>query len=255
MAHIASYVEGLSLLSQQLNDQVRLLIDHPGEKGRAAEHIARSLIRAVLPKKFAMGSGFIVTSAGKRSPQLDIVLFDEQMNAPIMLTGEIGIFPFECVYGTIEVKHKLTPETLTQTAISIGKVRQFRPAKYYVTSIAQPDSDGNTRVRWVEHEGTLAPRSYIFAFDTSYRSIEALQKAMERASSTHGAFFHGVIVLSKDWFVSQLATKKNKPKRFAKKSHRATCEFALKLSKDTIRYPMYPANMRRYLGPPDDELQ
>lgn len=253
MAHVADYVEGLSLLAKQMNEQVRLLIDHPGEKGRAAENIARSLIRAVLPKKFAIGSGFIVTSTGKRSPQLDIVLFDEQMNAPISLSGEIGVFPIECVYGTVEVKHRLASFTLAQTARSIGQVRKFKPEKYYIAPILEDYGDGNTKMRWVEHQGTLAPRSYIFAFDTSFRSIEALEKAMESASSRFGAFFHGVIILNKDWFVFQYATQKGKPKKFARKSSRAICEFALKLSKDTIRYPMHPANMRHYLGPPEDE--
>jgi hypothetical protein len=182
------------------------------------------------------------------------VLFDEQMNAPISLVGDIGVFPLECVYGTIEVKHALTSGTLSQTALSIGKVRKFRRAKYYQTDAVHVDSEGNSKMVWGELRSTLAPRSYIFAFDTSYRSIEALEKALEKASCNHDAFFHGVIVLNKDWFVYQLATKKHKPKRFTHKSGRAICDFALKLSKDTIRYRMYPASMQRYLGPPEDEL-
>ena len=64
VAQVADYVEGLSLLAKQINDQVHLLIDHPGEKGRAGEHIVRSLVRNVLPKKFSIGTGFIVTSTG-----------------------------------------------------------------------------------------------------------------------------------------------------------------------------------------------
>jgi hypothetical protein len=254
MARVATYVQSLSLLAQQLNEQVHLLIDHPGEKGRAGEHIVRNLIRSVLPKKFSIGTGFIVTSTGKRSPQIDIVLFDEQMNAPISLVGDIGVFPVECVYATIEVKHTLTSNTLIQTAQSIGAVRQFKPDKYYQTHAPQIDGSGNVSLVWSEVPGILAPRSYIFAFDTSYRSIEALQRAMEKASSKHDAFFHGVIVLNKNWFVYQLATRKPEPKKFGYKAEAAVLDFVLKLSKDTIRYRMYPANMERYLGPPEDEL-
>jgi hypothetical protein len=88
IARVADYAQNLSLLARQLNEQVSLLIDHPGEKGRAGEHIVRNLVRSVLPKKFSIGTVFIVTSTRKRSPQIDIVLFDEQMNAPISLVGE-----------------------------------------------------------------------------------------------------------------------------------------------------------------------
>jgi hypothetical protein len=211
-------------------------------------------VRNVLPKKFSIGTGFIVTSTGKKSSQIDIVLYDEQVNAPISLVGDIGIFPLECVYATIEVKSSLTSESLSQTARSIGKVRKFKHAKYYQTHFVQIDSEGNSKFTWGELQGTLAPRSYIFAFDTAYRSIGGLETAMKNASLKHGAFFHGVIVLNKDWFVYQRATRKNAPKEFVHKPGRAICDFALKLSKDTIRYRMYPANMQRYLGPPEDEV-
>jgi hypothetical protein len=254
MAQVVDYVASLSLLAKQIHDQINLLIDHPGEKGRAGEHIVRSLVRSVLPKKFSIGTGFIVTSTGKKSSQIDIVLFDEQMNAPVSLVGDIGIFPFECVYGTIEVKSSLTSEALSQTAVSIGAVRKFKQEKFYQAHFVNVDAAGNQQFTWGELQGALAPRSYIFAFDTPYRSIEGLERALEKASSKYDAFFHGVIVLKKDWFICQLATKREEPKRFIRKPGRAICDFVLKLSKDTIRYRMYPANMERYLGPPEEEL-
>jgi hypothetical protein len=54
---IAGYVDGLALRAHQINEQVRALIDHPGEKGRAAEHIVRGLVREILPRKFSIGTG------------------------------------------------------------------------------------------------------------------------------------------------------------------------------------------------------
>lgn len=250
MHRIADYVAGLSALSNQLKDQVHALVAHGGEKGRAAEHIVRTIVRTILPKKFSVGSGFIVTSSGRSSGQLDIVLFDEQMNAPISLIGEIGVFPFECVYGFIEVKHALTWQAIQQTAMSIGQIRKFRSEKFYQAPMAYQDEQGRFGVQLFKFNGKLAPRSYIVAFDTSYSSIEALEAAMKKASDKFDAFFHGVLILNakKDWFVRQYATKKGKPKKFVSTRSNAMKAFALKLSKDTVNYPMYPADMEQYLG-------
>lgn len=249
MTKIGRYVDNLALIARQVSEQVNSLIDHPGEKGRAAEHIVRGMIRVLLPKKFSIGSGFIVTSDDKRSAQLDIVLFDETVNAPLSLVGDIGVFPVECVYAAIEVKSYLDSAAIVQTAKSIKTVRGFKEHKYYRATRLQIGKDGNSIwEKRIEKVGTLAPRTYLFAFKTSFKTIAGLQRAIERASHTHEAFFHGVIVLNKDWFIFQHATKKGLAKKFSSRTGNAVKEFALKLSKDTIQYPMHAANMERYLG-------
>jgi hypothetical protein len=170
------------------------------------------------------------------------------------LVGDIGVFPVECVYATIEVKRTLTSDGLLQAARSIGAVRKFKRDKYYQTHLPQIDASGDVSLVWSELQGVLAPRSYIFAFDTTYRSIDGLERAMEKASSTRDAFFHGVIVLNENWFVYQLATRNGEPRKFRQKTGTAVRDFVLKLSKDIIRYRMYPANMERYLGPSEEEF-
>jgi hypothetical protein len=259
MTKVARYVDALSLRAKQINEQVRGLIDHPAEKGRAAEHIVRGLVREILPKKFSMGTGFVVTANDKRSPQQDIVLFDEQLNAPLVLAGDIGIFPIECVYATIEVKSSLTKATLIDAAKSIGKLRKFKEEKVYDRSVTlygqQIDPSG---VIYVASSGSdrqlIAPRSYIFAFRTTLTE-QSLMSLLEEASEQHGAFFHGVVILQKDWFAFQGATRVGVPKRFGIKKKHAINEFALKLSKDVLRYPMYAAHMEPYLHlPPEEQL-
>jgi hypothetical protein len=177
---------------------------------------------------------------------LDIVLFDEQLNAPLSLVGDIGVFPIECVYATIEVKSVLNSTTLDQAARSIGQIRQYKTSKQYTASVL--DISSGTISMLPAKEGlniALAPRAYIFAFRTSW-SLDRLTAELKDAAAEYGAYFHGVVILSKEWFLYQLQKKKSRPMRFVAKQGTTVNEFALKLSRDTIRYPMLPANMEPY---------
>ena len=58
-------------------------IYHPGEFGTYREEIVKSFLKSILPQKFDIGSGFIITKKGNVSTQRDIIIYDSQ-NCPVI---------------------------------------------------------------------------------------------------------------------------------------------------------------------------
>ena len=251
MSDVRTYVEHLELIAELLAKQASDLIKHPGEKGRTSEFIARGIIRAILPQKFSIGTGFLVNSKGDRSRQQDLVLFDETMNAPIRLAGEVGVFPVECVYATVEVKSTLTKKTIREAAESIGEIRTYSKPRYYRTRGVVKTKRGrktSVAIEEVQWANNVAPRSYLFAFNMR-NSLKWLEKELRSASETTGAMFHGVVVLNRKFFVCQI--NQGATTTFRSEDKNVLVEFARKMTKDIMLDPMMPADMTLYWKKPE----
>jgi Domain of unknown function (DUF6602)/Resolvase, N terminal domain len=101
---VPEYTEWLASSISRYEALAKSIVAHRGEKGRIVEGVVKSALRAILPGRFSIGTGFAITSSGKTSPQLDLVIYDALLNAPIILEGGIGLFPIECIYGFVAVK-------------------------------------------------------------------------------------------------------------------------------------------------------
>ena len=90
------------------------LTDHNPELGRLNETHLVKLLRAYLPPKIGIGTGFIasVGDSPRQSPQCDIVLYDALNNAPLYQSDTWSIYPIEMIYGVIEVKTTLNKREL-----------------------------------------------------------------------------------------------------------------------------------------------
>ena len=55
-------------------DLTEPLVRHPGELGSGREEIIREFLRACLPKRFEISTGFAFDSKGNVSKQLDIII-------------------------------------------------------------------------------------------------------------------------------------------------------------------------------------
>jgi len=198
----------------------------------------RDIIRELLPKRFSIGTGFAVNSKDARSTQLDLVLYDELLNTPLSLIGDVSAFPIECIYGAVEVKSWLDKDRLEEASKTIGQLRKFKEHKrYYRPTKLVQDGSGNlfeVPTNPADEKDDLviplAPRNYVFAFNTKWK-LSTLTAKLRKASDNYGAFFHGVLVLKKEWFVTQLATRPGEPKQFRAKEGNVMLDFAKKLSK------------------------
>jgi hypothetical protein len=84
-------------------------LTHPGEKGSMRERRVADFLSSILPKKYGIGTGHIIsTQEPFISHQTDIVIYDAQNGIALPYDNYYSIFPCEWVYATIEVKSKLT---------------------------------------------------------------------------------------------------------------------------------------------------
>lgn len=100
-------------------------IEHMGLRGSHRENILKKYIGQLLPQKFSVGTGIIVDVKGTQSKQQDFFIYDA-FNSPVFLNMESSsVVPVESVYATVEIKSKLTKETLRQSVDNIKSVKEL----------------------------------------------------------------------------------------------------------------------------------
>lgn len=86
------------------------LIAHPGELGTDREEVVRSFLRAYLPKRFEVSTGFVFDASGAVSKQVDVIIADSLVCAHFETAGGTRYYPCESVVAVGQVKSSLTSE-------------------------------------------------------------------------------------------------------------------------------------------------
>lgn len=94
------------------------LTRHPGELGSAREEVVRQFLREYLPKRFAIGTGFIFDSAGRLSEQMDIVILDSVVAPTFKASGGTSYYPCECVVAAGQIRSSLTSRSDLRVALN-----------------------------------------------------------------------------------------------------------------------------------------
>src|SRR5688572_14863923 len=121
---IKDYYSALQKVFQLQSAVLTDALPHSGERGRNDEQRFREFLERILPKKYSVGSGFVISSDPQIpvSSQTDVVLFDEFVNAPIHRELAAYVYPVEIVYGTVEVKGRVEKRDLTKICEDIVKL-------------------------------------------------------------------------------------------------------------------------------------
>lgn len=102
------------------------LLEHAGASGAATEHHWIDLFNRYLPQRYHASSAFIVDSAGHRSRQIDIAIYD-RFYSPLFFPHETGLhIPAESVFAVFEVKQTLTRQLIRDAGIKAASVRRLR---------------------------------------------------------------------------------------------------------------------------------
>lgn len=105
------------------------VVPHNAVKGHEAENLVRRFLNDHIPKRFAVGSGFILDLKGQVSPQTDVIVYDA-FNCPIYrASDDAAIFPSNNVAVVVEVKSNLTKETLTDAWSKIETIKSLAKHK------------------------------------------------------------------------------------------------------------------------------
>jgi uncharacterized protein DUF6602 len=207
------------------------------------DRIVKSVLRAILPGRFSIGSGFAITSSGKISQQLDVVIYDAWFNTPIILEGQTGLFPIECIYAFIEVKSILDAASISQATATIKTMRAMAGEKKYVKYRSVEVSQGKFVSQDIEIPQGLSPRSFVFAIRSRYASAEAIVAQLDPTS----AHIHGLAVLEKNWFIHQPPHVEPPSPNFVIKQNKAFALFCSMVLHSIQSMEMMPASMRQYL--------
>jgi hypothetical protein len=243
---VTEYAAWLAASLENYETLAKKLVKHRPEKGRIVESVVKSALRAILPGRFSIGTGFAITASGSTSSQLDLVIYDAFYNSPILLEGGTGLFPIECVYGFVEVKSVLNREAIDGFTKAVRGVRDLADEKRYVMYGKRDNGEGKKVVAEIEVENRLAPRSFMFAINSTYEDVDSVDAALKECSEKNGSHVHGLAVLDKDWFLWQKAFSE-KPE-FSRSQSPALAAFCAGVLASIQSMNMLPAAMRRYLG-------
>ena len=127
--NIREYHESISKELDIIKNRVRNLVQNWSEDGRYKEAILKNIIKRFLPKKYEIGTGFVVKKEDrqdnhKASGQIDLIIYDTHY--PVLFSeGDFVIITPEAVRGIIEVKTRLRNRSSLSEAIrkscKIGK--------------------------------------------------------------------------------------------------------------------------------------
>lgn len=211
-----------------LQDQFRLqssvltdVLPHAGERGRNNEERFREFLGRILPKKYSVGSGFVICSEPSVpvSSQTDVVLFDEFHNSPIHRELASHVYPVEMVYGTVEVKGRLEKRDLQKIFEDIARMRALGEHRYYISykSVAKSESQPAKQVvGHAELYSKVPPRAFVFAYEQrGWKTLDYFLESLKEAYREKPTHIHGLAVLDSDWFVTQEAYAKEPPKYHA----------------------------------------
>jgi hypothetical protein len=249
---VVHYYQALHKIFSLESEVLTSVLPHSGERGRNDEERLRTFLLRVLPRRFSVGTGFIVCSerAVPMSSQTDVVIFDEIYNSPLHREHAAHVYPVEMVYGTVEVTATLTPKKLLKACRDIQRVRQLGLHQYYdqYGSVApNPERPHETVAATVETHRKTPPRAFLFAYEQKgWKDIDALEANVRAGVKETGAHIHGLAVLRPGWHLAQRAYKD--PAKFDREEGNTLLNFLRGMLRSIQSRPIvHPAAISRYM--------
>ena len=183
-----------------------------GEADRAAESALRRILRDILPMRFGIGTGFVVSVEDGRAVQSvaqDLVIYDQLNNAPLLNTPDWSLFPIEMVYATITVAARWPRPSARQKdgvpgmAQNVATLRAMARHKSYMLPSDAHDEHGNRVTSFLTWTASQPPRQFLFVSDHRGRELARLRDlVVETRKETRDFFFDGIFVANRRWFLA-----------------------------------------------------
>lgn len=162
-------------------------INHSGSKGVYRENALKNFLsEGRFPKRFAIGSGEIVSPAFNVSKQSDLIIFDQHNGYSLIYDENTQVYPVECVAGTIEVKSTLNKTEFIKSLNNIKSVKELGiKGKLAIPSM-----------RKISEIVQFVPFGAIFGYQLGQNSLESLEEnLMEWKQSNPPEFWPNVIAV------------------------------------------------------------
>ena len=100
-------------------------IGHAGTQGSVNEDHWIEVFRAYLPDRYKVETGFVIDSAGGRSDQIDIIIFDRHFTPTLLDQQRHRYIPAEAVYAVFESKPHFDKSYLEYAGQKAASVRKL----------------------------------------------------------------------------------------------------------------------------------
>lgn len=126
-------MKGLRYFFAQVGVQVRAAFEkgnsvpHGGQRGSVRESAVRDHLTNLLPGRYGVGHGHVITSEARMSRQSDVVIFDRTRCPGLLYRDDCNLFPVETVYGIVEVKSRLDSDELKDAHAKIAAFKRLTP--------------------------------------------------------------------------------------------------------------------------------
>lgn len=115
-------------LQEQLETDLRVgqkALTHSVSKGDSSETDWLKALLDHLPHRYQASRAFVVDSSGRKSEQIDIVIYDRQYTPILYNKNEQRLIPAESVYAVFEVKPTLNRQNLLYASKKAASVRKL----------------------------------------------------------------------------------------------------------------------------------
>jgi hypothetical protein len=115
-------------LQEQLDTNLRIdqkTLIHPVSKGDSTEADWLKALKDHLPHRYQLDKAFIIDSNGKKSEQIDVVIYDRQYTPVLYNKNEQRLIPAESVYAVFEIKPVLNSPNILYAGKKVASVRKL----------------------------------------------------------------------------------------------------------------------------------
>lgn len=129
-----TYTVDISYLRKYYKDTIETLnlarktaqkIKNPRHMGDYLEDTLFSLLRAIVPQKYAIAKGYIINESSAISKEQDLIIYDTSLGAPLYRTEKIEYIPAEAALASIEVKSDLKLSELRKSIINCVSAKKL----------------------------------------------------------------------------------------------------------------------------------
>lgn len=179
---------------------------HTVMNGSAREMLVAQFLRPFLPSYVGIGSGEVINHLGQRSRQVDVILYLKDNISPALLSdGYTGVFPWECVIATIEVKSTLNAEEAVASLLNALSVNLCTAGFSGAREVRS-----NDRTLPETSRPIAPPASFLFAFNSDKKASKTpgdgpewerlnycAEKAQSEADAAHKTLTSGKSITKK----------------------------------------------------------
>ncbi|KFJ07026.1 hypothetical protein BTHE_1454 [Bifidobacterium thermophilum] len=117
-------------LKSELEEYYSSFISHKPTAGASVEDVLKKWLRNHLPSSIGVTSGFAMDITGKKTKQLDVILYDAQRTPIFLSIHGVDLIPIEGILAVVEVKAHLRTHDIQTCIQNCLSLKQLQPSAY-----------------------------------------------------------------------------------------------------------------------------